>query len=517
MEIKDDKKEENFAVLLEDLASLETYARDLFTFLPLPVCLVSSIGIILEVNPAFEKISGYKIEEIIGQSVDSILDQAGLKELSEETFKKGFVEAKEIDILRQDKKKIPVRTSTILRKTEKGEIIGYFIAFFDLTDIKKKERELQDAQIALLNMLDDTAKGREMAEAAKNETLTIISNFADGLLVFNRESKLSLINPKAIECFKAEAKKIIGKSVSELGQIPVFRPLTNILGADLTKVFRKEITLRENLVLEVTILPLLEKKEKIGTLVIVHDITREKLIEKMKTEFVSLAAHQLRTPLSAIKWTLKMLLDGDLGEITKEQKGFIEKTYQSNERIISLINDLLDVTRIEEGRYIYNPQPFQIEKVVQSVIDFYQEEIKKKKLKFEFKKPKKKLPKVKIDAEKMKLVIQNLLDNAIRYTSLGGEVTVSLKDIKKGIEFQIHDTGVGIPKDQQERVFTKFFRAANAIRMDTEGSGLGLYIAKNIIEAHDGKIWFESQEEEGTTFYFTIPIKEEFTEFLKTF
>jgi len=122
-----------------------------------------------------------------------------------------------------------------------------------------------------------------------------------------------------------------------------------------------------------------------------------------------------------------------------------------------------------------------------------------------------------LDVEKMRLAINNLVDNAIRYTPPGGRVTVSLSYDKKEIEFSVKDTGVGIPKDQQERVFTKFFRGANVMRMATEGTGLGLFITKNIIEAHGGKIWFESEENVGTTFHFTIPLKEEFGEFLKEF
>jgi signal transduction histidine kinase len=237
---------------------------------------------------------------------------------------------------------------------------------------------------------------------------------------------------------------------------------------------------------------------------ILHDVTREKAIERMKTEFVSISAHQLRTPLSAIKWTLKMFLDGDLGELTKEQREFLEKTYKSNERMINLINDLLNVTRIEEGRYLYRPVLADIVPICQSVIDSYREEIEKKNLKFEFKKPKE-LPKVRVDIEKISLAIQNLLENAIRYNREGGEIEIVLKEKEKEIEFSIRDTGIGIPKDQQNRVFTKFFRAPNAMRMETEGSGLGLFITKNIIEAHGGKIWFKSEEGKGTTFYFTLP------------
>jgi len=243
------------------------------------------------------------------------------------------------------------------------------------------------------------------------------------------------------------------------------------------------------------------------------------MVERIKTEFVSLAAHQLRTPLSAIKWTLDMLLNGDLGEITVEQKDFIGKTYQSNERMINLINDLLDVTRIEEGKYLYRPTLTDLGTIVQFVMNSCKEEVQRKKLNLEFKKPIPKLPKIILDVEKIRLVVQNLLENAIKYTPSGGKITVSLKHLKdkKEAELQVQDTGVGIPKDQQERVFTKFFRAANVMRLDTGGSGLGLFISKNIVEAHGGRIRFESEEGKGTTFYLSLPIKEEFVEFLKEF
>jgi len=385
-------------------------------------------------------------------------------------------------------------------------------------ELEERTEELEKVRAVLSNILEDVDKLRVLAEEERDKTRAIIVSFADGLVVLDKENKITLINPKGESLLNVKAKEVEGKDINALIEKPLLARLVALLKekGKTKDLFREELAFKKptELIIEVTTVSLAFRDEKV---IILHDISREKLIEKMKTEFVSLAAHQLRTPLSAIKWTLKMLLDGDLGEITKEQRDFIEKTYQSNERIISLINDLLNVTRIEEGRYLYKPQLFQIEKVVQSVIDSYQGEIKKKKLKFEFKKPKKKLPEVKIDVEKMKLVIQNLLDNAIRYTSLGGKVTISLKNIKKEVEFQIQDTGIGIPKDQQERVFAKFFRAANAIRTDTEGSGLGLYIAKNIVEAHGGRIWFESEEGKGTTVCFTIPIKEEFTEFLETF
>lgn len=384
-------------------------------------------------------------------------------------------------------------------------------------EFKKLQKELEEtktifkikveARKALTNVLEDVGEARRRAEEERDRTKAIITNFADGLMILDKENKIILINPEGERFLDVNAKEVEGKILGALIKKPSLKKLAELLSAEGTKegLFRKELSFKKptERVLEVTTVSLAPREENV---VILHDISREKLIGRMKTEFVSLAAHQLRTPLSAIKWTLRMLLDGDLGEITEEQRGFIEKTYRSNERMISLINDLLDVTRIEEGRYLYKPVLTQIENVVQFVINSFKEKTRRKKIKLEFKKPRKKLPEVKVDVEKVRLAINNLLDNAIRYTPAGGRVTASLKCGKKEIELLVKDTGVGIPENQKERVFTKFFRGANVMRMETEGTGLGLFITKNIIEAHGGRVWFESEENKGSAFHFALPI-----------
>ena len=377
---------------------------------------------------------------------------------------------------------------------------------------KEKEAASQEKTTrALLNILEDVEKERKRVEEEKNKTLAVITHLTDGLLVFDKENRLSLINHQAEKFLNIKTKEVMGRSVSGLADLPNFKILGDLLGPEIKSVFRKELNLGGNFIIEVSTEPMLPKGEKLGTLVVLHDISREKMVEKIKSEFVSLSAHQLRTPLSAIKWTLKMLLDGDLGEITEEQRDFIEKTYQSNERMIGLINDLLDITRIEEGRYLSKPVLASFEEIVTSVLDFCQQEIIRKEINLELEKPQIKLPQASMDVEKIKLVVQNLIENAIKYTPLGGKITVSVgyREDKKEIIFSVKDTGVGIPEDQQSRVFTKFFRGANVMRMETEGSGLGLFISKNIIEAHGGKIWFESKEGQGTTFYMVLPVEKE--------
>ena len=375
--------------------------------------------------------------------------------------------------------------------------------------VRARTKELQE----LANSLDRKVKikTRELAKALKDvkeeqdKTLAIIDNFSDGLLVFNKKDELSLINPKAEEFLNLDKEKIINRTISDLAILPELSFLKKI---KVKPIFRKEFKINSNFILEINSVFVKKGNKRNLTLIILHDITRERRIERMKTEFVSLTAHQLRTPLSAIKWTLKMLLEGDLGKINEEQRDFINKTYNSNERMINLINDLLNVTRIEEGKFILKQSPLSLEELIESLVSSYQHRIKEKKIKFSFRKEEKKIPNVSVDREKIKLAIENLLENALKYTPDRGKIVISVKKENNYIKFRIKDSGVGIPKEQQNRVFTKFFRAANIIRMETEGTGLGLFIAKNIIEAHGGRIWFKSNEGQGTTFYFSLPIKE---------
>ncbi len=515
----------------EDLMDLEMYIKEFSTFLPLPVCMVNPVERIIDVNKSFEEITRYKSIEVVGESLKSIFseDKKTEKILTEVKSKEQVI-TDELTLVSKEKKEIPVRVSISIRRDESGTFLGYFVSLTDITEIKKfqekleeevkiRTKELEGSRKSLINILEDVEEARKKAEQERDKTLTVINNFTDGLLVFDKQNRLLLSNPQAEDFLKVEDKEIEGKLISELAKKPGIKPLIDLLGGEIKDVFRKEALIGENLVLEVSTVPILSGQEELGNLVVLHDITREKMVERIKTEFVSLAAHQLRTPLSAIKWTLGMFLDGDLGKITKEQTEFLGKSYQANERMISLINELLDITKIEEGRYLYKPVLSDLENVVHFVLDSYQEEIARKKISLDYKKPQAGLPKIALDVEKMRLVIQNLLDNAIKYTFLGGKITVLLEydKNKEEIKFSIRDSGVGIPQNQRFRVFSKFFRGANVVRMETEGSGLGLFISKNIVEAHNGKIWFESEEGKGTVFYIVLPTGEENKKLLKEF
>jgi signal transduction histidine kinase len=347
-----------------------------------------------------------------------------------------------------------------------------------------------------------------------NADLSIVNYLTDGLFVFGKENKLLIINPQGKKIFDVEENQVLGKSVLDLGRFEKLNVLISFLGAGLRECFREQIEIEGNLVIEVTSVHMKSRQERVSTLIIVHDITREKLSDKMKSEFVTLAAHQLRTPISGVKWSLQTLLDGDFGDLNEGQKRVVEEAFKTNNKVINLINDLLNVAEIEEGRYLNKVVLYDVSEVILSVIEDYKTEAEKKKVKINFTPPKEALPKVMLDVEKIKIVVSNLVDNAVRYNLEGGEINISVKNYEKEIEVKIEDTGLGVPMKEQEKMFTKFFRSSNIRKVDTEGTGLGLYIVKNIIEAHEGKIWFDSEENRGTAFYFTLPVKKNFGEFL---
>jgi len=252
--------------------------------------------------------------------------------------------------------------------------------------------------------------------------------------------------------------------------------------------------------------PLKDKDNKVfGCVVVFRDVTKEREIDKMKTEFVSLASHQLRTPLSAIKWFLEMVLGGDAGKINEEQKELLQQASESNERMINLVNGLLNVSRIESGRLTLEPKLTDLVKLSKTVISEVNPIIKAHNQKLNFL-ASKDIPKVNIDPKLISQVIANLLSNASKYTPARGKIDFNIQVKDKDIIFTVKDNGMGIPQSQQNKIFEKFFRADNVVSTDTEGTGLGLYVAKAVVEASGGNIGFNSTEKKGSTFWFRLPL-----------
>jgi signal transduction histidine kinase len=234
----------------------------------------------------------------------------------------------------------------------------------------------------------------------------------------------------------------------------------------------------------------------------------ERLAEtnRLKSEFISTVSHQLRAPLSNLAWAIELLMSGRLGKIEEQQVEYFKILKENSDRMKDLVKDLLIVSRIESARLFLKREEFYLEELVREIIKEFEPFAKASNCQIEFT-SEQNLPKIFGDRYQIRQVIENLLDNAIRYTKGKGKVKIRIKKEKNFVHFEIEDNGVGIPKEDQKFIFQKFFRASNVLKYKTQGTGLGLYISKAIIERSGGKIGFKSKEGIGSTFWFKLPIK----------
>jgi signal transduction histidine kinase len=229
---------------------------------------------------------------------------------------------------------------------------------------------------------------------------------------------------------------------------------------------------------------------------------------KAKSEFLSMVTHQLRTPMSGIKWIFQMLLSGDFGSFNEEQRKIIEKGAESSERMIKLLQEVMTANQNNEWDFQYSFQKVDMAHLIESVITEFLEEARVANVVVSFEHPTKPLPLIDADPEKITLVLENLVENAIKYSPDGSYVYIRTHVTDDTVTIAIQDHGMGIPEDQKERVFEKFFRADNVREKRTEGTGLGLFTAQNIISKHGGKLWFHSAVDRGTTFHCELPINQ---------
>lgn len=232
-----------------------------------------------------------------------------------------------------------------------------------------------------------------------------------------------------------------------------------------------------------------------------------KELQSAKSDMISISAHQIRTSLSAIKWIMKMFIDGDLGKLTTEQENLIKKAYEDNDIAINVVTELLEASKIEnaeEKKYSFSEVNL-IELIEDSIFDFSGEALSRK-IEMIFLKPETKFPTIKADKQKFRVILQNLLENSIKYSNLNGKVFISIKEKNGLIEISVKDSGIGISEEGKKNIFEKFYRDTTAEKKECVGSGIGLFTVKKIVEGHGGKIWFESTEGEGTTFFFTVPV-----------
>lgn len=353
---------------------------------------------------------------------------------------------------------------------------------------------------------------------ARNRDEALLSSLADGVVGLGSDGLIDLVNPVAETMLGYPAGTTIGKRIRDLLLLkreddPSFR-----FGTYIDAGLRgNAVPLPDGLYLEKAdghktfytgmILPILDDRKKPnGAVAVMRDVTYLREIDQMKSGFLSVAAHQMRTPLSTIRWYLELLNDPAEGRLNKDQKMFAENAYASLLRMVGLVNRLLAITRLEAERVPVRPEPIDLKGLTDEILADLERRLKEHGLDvsvsvFGL------LPKVPLDHTLAREVFVNLIDNAIRYTPKGGKISIDVRDGGDELVWSIKDDGIGIPKDQQEKIFEKFFRATNAIEYSSEGSGLGLYLARFIVETWGGRLTFESAEGKGATFRLTVPKK----------
>lgn len=416
-------------------------------------------------------------------------------------------------------------TATPQFKNGETEPYQIFTNFTDFTQLKEandmlqhRTKELQENQNTTLKLLTELSTQKTKLEQEKNRITTILTSIGEGVFVTDVNGKIVLLNAVAEKLSGFTQQEVAGRNYSDF-----FRFLYE--NGEHYPQFVEEVIktgqireLSQNVVLvrkDGSKVPVAdsaapvknETGEVFGCIVSFRDVTREREVDKAKSEFVSLASHELKTPLGIMKWYLEELRNDDTyGQASDRVKEYLEDVNKTNERVLDIVRSLLDVSRIDQGRVKDEPQHINVQRFITDVIAEMKVEADKKSITItasfanEF-------PDMFIDPKRLNEVIQNLLSNAIKYGRERGEVKVEAKIISDSLELKVIDNGIGIPKKDMPKLFTRFFRANNALSSATEGTGLGLYVVKSYVEGWGGKIVIESIEGQGTIATLYIPFK----------
>jgi PAS domain S-box-containing protein len=394
------------------------------------------------------------------------------------------------------------------------------LRFFDgiPEDILESERLVLLSRAILKTEVEERTREVEKKEKYLE---AIISSIGEGIIVIDKNFVITLINPGATKILSMLPSELLGKNifnalpVSKDGRMlshdthPIFLALTNknIVVGELGENYAYEISKQSKFPITLIVTPIFMMDAFSGEVIVFRDITEVKKFEDARTNFISVASHQLRTPLTSMRWFLEMLLAKDAGAINEDQKHFITRVYEGTDRMINLVNLLLQIARVEAGRIKIEPISLNIKEVVQEVCALFKSTFDQKSQHVDITTNPDPFPPIAIDKDIIWQVFQNLISNANRYASEKSTIFISILKKEDVIEVAVKDSGIGIPSEQQSRMYEKFFRADNALRLVPEGSGLGLALVKSLVEGWGGKLWFESEENKGTTFYFTIPLQ----------
>jgi two-component system phosphate regulon sensor histidine kinase PhoR len=369
------------------------------------------------------------------------------------------------------------------------------------------------------SITEDLEYERNRAIAKDQRSGAILTSIGDAVFAIDKQERITLFNPAAEHISGFSEQEATGRHYRDILDFRFEKDdkvndgfIRSALKGRITSMRNHTVLVRKDgskVQVADSAAPIFNAKHGIeGVIIVFRDVSKESELDRAKTEFVSLASHQLRTPLSAVNWYAEMLLNGDAGKMNKAQVGHVREIYEGNQRMVELVNSLLDVSRLDLGKLANQPTPTSMVELAESLHRELSTSITQKKLKFKMDITPK-LPPVIADPKLLRMILQNLLSNAVKYTPDNGSVTLTMRatktDDKPSLAITLSDTGYGIPKAQQPKIFTKLFRADNVRALDVEGTGLGLYIVQQVAAKLSGSIWFESEENKGTTFHVVLP------------
>ncbi|XKT75400.1 MAG: porin PorA family protein [Patescibacteria group bacterium UBA2103] len=405
-----------------------------------------------------------------------------------------------------------------------GIIVSLLATLILYALLSSRERALAYAERITQNL----KLSKDQLLEAKTQTEALLGSIGEGVVAVSMTGEIMFVNDYVENFFGRKGEEFKGQKLFDVVDVADENgkevPLESWSVYRAIKTKKRVVETRHMVRLDggefkpvsITTSPIIVNDKPVGAVAVFRDITQERAIDRAKSEFVSLASHQLRTPLSAINWYAEMLMDGDAGKITKKQSEYLDEIYKGNQRMIDLVNALLNVSRIELGTFSVEPEEMNVNDIVNDVLKEIKTSVDERDIHLSV--GTKKLATMVADPQLVRMVVTNLLTNAVKYTPEGGEVTVRTDMVSSGEEvhgkkakeesvlLSVSDTGYGIPENQKKEIFKKLFRADNVQRRDTKGTGLGLYIAKSIVDLAQGEIWFDSVEDKGTTFYVLLPI-----------
>ena len=382
-------------------------------------------------------------------------------------------------------------------------LLSFVKKMFANTLSSKQSEETSDHADSrhLLAQLEETPISSSLQEKLRYESL--LANIGEGLVVTDKSGHIITFNKAAVSILGWSEQEAIGRALSEIIDIEYNnQPETGGAKSHTLYFIRKDKT---KFPVATTVTSYVQGTNILGTITLFRDITNEQNIDRMKNEFISLASHQLRTPLAAIKWYTSMLIKGDAGSLSSEQLKYMESVNTSTERMIDLVNSLLNISRIESGRIIVEPAAIEVKKFIEEIVDEVKIRYADKKQQINLTIPDN-FPHVTFDPRLIRQVYVNLLTNAAKYTPEKGNINVKISQKDTDMISEVSDNGYGIPENEQNKMFEKFYRGTNILTQPSDGTGLGLYFIKSIIELSQGKIWYKSKVNEGTTFWFSLPL-----------